>query len=756
MSGRPGNTNPRRSSEEIVYAILNFLEKNDRSVKLNDIALEIGSNTKLVQRWLKIIKDIQLKSKVTFEDKKGPKIKILHNGNNSPSDNKFGIFGMEPSSTMQSHLQNWLEEAKSKQPSIFSGTWRIVKTFEESLLVIHDPNMLKIDDPHNLLSKPTLIVDNLDGLSVTKREAFFYIMGWLTSPTLDMKKSSSIMSLDILSLLTNNLISGIFTETEVHNLNELFPLLLTDIGIINFQNSVDSEEIITFIQIIANLIDIRVNESEEIITKSQFWSTLDPIEQKMLIETETGRLLLAKINYCQLNPNSNTNWPKSKNEFKEYHVWEIITQIELGNLQVNSSEVIACLFYLDDNSNHINDILYNYIAHIINLEPKLLEIDPLQINIPSFYKLLMKINPILINMNYSSNWNWNDLGKLLAYYNQLDMQQQPLMKLLISRKANQYASSKDLKIIYDYQLIKDYLNLSMNFLPPESIINILTWNLNNGNLSNSVDLIKYTLEKDFSLNLDAISLCHLSLTFSMDFELINKLIRKYANLLSKRLLSRKYAKILKISNFLLEVLGVQYYESEGNSKALFGNTLRLVNTEINLFQIDTLQIIYNYFIQISDSKESKSRAIRSKSRKLLLEIINQNNLETHEVVDYKDLLNKIVELDVEDQHDNLFIYTYMVCIAYLLSIQRESNSYIRDNLRSSRRLIEKHLEHLEITSYGAFAKLMLVVVKNIEDVSEEQQLIKNSFPKLSIECSIDQLLRFLFIRYLIRSRTVVI
>lgn len=756
MSGRPGNTNPRRSSEEIVYAILNFLEKNNRSVKLNDIAIEIGSNTKLVQRWLKIIKDIQLKSNVTFEDKKGPKIKLLHNGSNASSDNKFGIFGFEQSSIVQSHLQNWLMEIKSKQPSIFSGTWKIVDSYEEALLVLHDPNMLKIDGPHNLLRKPSLLIDNLDGVSVTQQEAFFYVMGWLTSTAIDIKNSPRIMSLDILSLLTNNLIAGIFTETEVLNLKELFPLLLTEVGLINFDDTVDSEEIIAFVQNLANLIDNRVNESEEIITKSQFWCTLNPNEQMKLMETEVGRLLLAKINYCQLNPNSYTKWPKNRNDFKEYHVWEIITQIELSNLQVNSSEVMASLFYLDSNSNLTNDILYNYLAHLINFEPKLIEVDHTSHDIPNFYKLLMKINPILINMNYSSNWNWNDLGKLLNYYNQMDTPQQPIMKLLLSRKVNQYVSNKELKIIFDYQLIKDYLNLGINFLPPESIINILNWNLNNGNLSNSVDVINYIIEKDFSLNLDAISLCHLSLTFSMNFELTNKLIMKYSNLLSKRLLSRKYAKILKISNFLLGVLGVQDYELEDNNQTLFGNALRLVNTEINLFQIDNLQIIYDYFIQINDDKKIKSRAIRSRSRKLLLGLINQNNLKNHKVVDYKILLNKIVELDIESQHDNLFIYTYMICIAYLLSIQRESNSYIRDNLRSSRRDLEKHLEKLEITSYGAFAKLMLIVVKNIEDVSKERQLLKISFPKLSIECGIYQLLRFLFIRYLIRSRTVII
>ncbi|MFV2014274.1 MAG: hypothetical protein ACC656_02510, partial [Candidatus Heimdallarchaeota archaeon] len=346
--------------------------------------------------------------------------------------------------------------------------------------------------------------------------------------------------------------------------------------------------------------------------------------------------------------------------------------------------------------------------------------------------------------------------KLISYYNQLDVIQQPIMKLLVSRKINEYISKKELKIIYDYQLIKDYLDLEIKYFPPNSIINILSWNLNNGNLSNSVEIIKYLLKKDYKFNLDAISLCLLSLTFSMDFDLTSILISKYKDLLSKRVLSRKFANNLKISNFLLEILGLKYDELQNYNQTLFGNALRLVNTEINQFQIVNLQMLYAYFASINNRKETKSRIIRLRARKLLSKLINQNNVESQESIDYKILLNKIVELDIQYQHDDLFIYTFMICIAYLLSIQRQSNSYIRDNLRSSRRELEKQLKNLEITSYGVFAKLMLVEVKNIEEMSEERQLLKNSFPRLSIKCGINELLRFLFIRYLIRSKTVVI
>lgn len=766
MSGRPGKLSSRRSSEEIVYAILNYLEKNENSVRLNDIAVEIGSNTKLVQRWLKIIKDIQLKPNITFEDKRGPKIRLLQNGNKPSSDYKFGIYAIIPSSTIHSHLLNWLDNMESNHPSIYSGTWKLVDDTNEALLEVHDLNNIKIDGHSNLLRKPVLPVDKFDGIYISQQEAFFYVMGWLTAPSFDIQKSINLTSLDMLSLLTNNLISGIFTETEEVYLSELFPLLLTDIGVLTTYDTFDVEEIITFVQIVATLIDKRVNEFDEIITKSKFWCTLSKKEQSKLIETEVGRLLLAKINYCLLNPNSYSKWPEMRNDFKEYHVWEVITQLELNNLKTNSSEVISCLYYLDNNSNLSNNILYNYLAHLLNLEPKVVHYNGNDTRLSPFYKLLANINPILTNMTYSSSWNWNDLGILLSIYNQLDADQQPIMKMLVLRKSNQYSVMKGINIIFDYQLIKEYLSLDITNFPPNSIINILNWNLNNGDLSNSVGIINYLVNKKFVFNLDLISLCILTLTFTMDFDLSTQLYDENKEMLARRVLARKFENNLKISNYFVHILGAHYDEDEKDDQSLFENASKLIKTNISEYQISILQILYEYFLKMNHHKNKKSKDNRLMIKKLLIELLSKNESVNEESIDFKVLLTNIVELKNEFQQDDLYLYTYMICIAYLLSIQRGGNSYIRDNLRSSRRELENQLEVLDVTSYGAFAKLMLVVVKNTDEMRDEKKLLKKSFPKLlqKIDAlaerankdpiTLNQFFRFLFIRYLIRSNTV--
>ncbi len=766
MSGRPGKLSSRRSSEEIVYAILNYLEQNENSVRLNDIAVEIGSNTKLVQRWLKIIKDIQLKPNITFEDKRGPKIRLLHNGNKPSSDYKFGIYTIIPSSTIHSHLLNWLENIENNHPSIYSGTWKLVDDADEALLEVHDLNTIKIDDPHNLLRKPVLPVDKFDGLYISQREAFFYVMGWLTASSFEIQKSQNVNSLDMLSLLTNNLISGIFTETEEIYLSELFPLLLTDIGILKTYDTIDVEEIIAFVQIVASLIDKRVNESDEIITKSKFWCTLNNKEQNKLLEIEIGRLLLAKINYCLLNPNSYSKWPEMRKDFKEYHVWEVITQLELNNLKINSIEVISCIFYLDNNANLTNNILYNYLAHLLNLESKIVDFDPNETRLSPFYKLLLNISPILTNMTFVSSWNWNDLGILLSIYNSLNADQRPIMKLLVLRKCNEYSMMKGINIIFDYQLIKEYLSLDITHFPPNSIINILNWNLNNGDLSNSVEIINYLLDKKFVFNLDLISLCILTLTFTMDFDLSTQLYDENKEMLARRVLARKFENNLKISNYFIHILGAHYGEDQNEDQSLFENASKLIKTKISEYQISILQILYDYFLKVSNNKNKKSKDNRLITRKLLIELLSTTESVTEGSIDYKDLLMNIVELNSEFQQDDLYLYTYMICTSYLLSIQRGGNSYIRDNLRSSRRELENQLEVLDVTSYGAFAKLMLVVVKNTDDTRDAKILLKKSFPKLLQKIdllaertnkdpiTLNQFFRFLFIRYLIRSNTV--
>ncbi|OLS28822.1 MAG: hypothetical protein HeimC2_04230 [Candidatus Heimdallarchaeota archaeon LC_2] len=771
MSGKPGKLNPRRSSEEIVYAILNYLVQNETSVRLNDIAVEIGSNTKLVQRWLKIINDIQLNSKLTFEDKQGSKISIVRD-NSKLLDHKFGIYNTTGN---QLQLQNWITNSKSEKKIVFKGNWRIVNDLGSASLIIYDPSNISINKPDNLINKPVLPINNLGNINISKSETFFYVMGWLSSKPIFISKDKNIISMDLLSLLTNNLIAGIFRDEELNHLEELFPLLFTEIGLIDQKYvNYDLDEISIFVQSTAVIIDNNANSANRVHNKPIFWATLNKKNRRRLRDSELGRILISKINYCILNPKSHINIPGNDEDFKEYHIWEILTQFELGNLDVNSKEIEALLSYLNKDRNYVKDTIYNYLGHLFQIEPKKIETEDQKLS--SFYQLLKSISHILTNLSNVSTWNWNELGQLLAYYNQVDSANHPIIRIFLLRKLNEFINQKEIKIIFAYQLIKDYLELEIIDHSSVYLNNILGWHIYNGNLQRALDLINFELDNNFQMDQDALINSLLIATFNLDISLIKRLIQSQSLIGEVSQLSKNQMNYLEICNFMLNICKIESTEiTNFNLKPpLFTNSIVLVDNVITTIHIQILNIIQKYFLSIHNMKSSDLHETRNKYRALFMETINEVNEISDEIINHKILLNEIVSLIDIYLPENNKLYTFMISLASLLSIQQESNSIIRDKLRSTRRILEENLEPLTFYSLGAFAKLFLAIIRKLGEKrkrkgdekltltkKENQLILRNTFP---LDRSIDrlikegidsnELLQFLFLRYLIRSRII--
>jgi hypothetical protein len=211
---------PRRTSYQIVSAILDYLENTQRSVKLNDIAIAVGTNTVVIQRWLSIIHDIQRSGQLLFEDVKGSHIRLTRT-----VQNKTYSFAI---SAKEEKEYNWIEQWTSDSKLLFEGNWTYKSEDNQGDLLIQNIHDLQPFNANDLLVDPIIAMDQYDIPEITKKQAFFYVTSW-NLKLFEVDNYYPMESLEIISLLSRNLL-GPLSEIQTLNLHQVLPILVPRTG----------------------------------------------------------------------------------------------------------------------------------------------------------------------------------------------------------------------------------------------------------------------------------------------------------------------------------------------------------------------------------------------------------------------------------------------------------------------------------------------------------------------------------------------
>ncbi|MHA2252401.1 MAG: hypothetical protein ACXAD7_18690 [Candidatus Kariarchaeaceae archaeon] len=760
----------RRTAYEVVSAILEYLKNAEESVKLNDIALAIGTNTNVVKRWLGIVRNIQNTGLLVFDGAESSKIKLKETS-------RTDIFSFTVITDKIDMMEEWIRNWEKKTKSLFDGTWKHKTGLDGTDLVISEIKNISDLTVGLVADKPTIALENITP-ELSRQEVFFFLLGW-NYDFVPEHNHLLIDSLDIISLLGRNLVEDT-VKFDISKLHQVLPIFVPQVGNIKLSDLQDEsahEELELYIQDVARISYYKMDTSTKFSDRSTFWANLDFEESERLKSTNFGRLFLAKISFCLFIRNEQPQYIVTE-EIDEYHIWTVANRIERGVLNGEEHIVIKCRNYLMASNTPTLTVVSNFFSQEFSLEPRDVSGD-----LTPWYRVVSEITLPLNRIN-EEKISWIDVGFLLGLRNRLSQQEYPYIRIYILRKVTQKLSLPNTRLIYTYELLNElsYHKYVDTRIIHDSLHRLVEWTYKNGSLSDTRLLINYTNlhapNQDYYLPVDN----HLINLMNGNFEEIGRpeyyvvenfdknyqydLYLMIGNIIAlSGIKNSSYSdRIKKVSfdhmyNKLFSTQDVSYfsnliskiYNTLSSSKISTATDLELLLTsrfpELGLFESYTHSNLDDLIIRVKEDLKLNSWIKRIFNLRMTF-----HNAQS---INYRSEIKYIIDHEGELLTDiSPIISTLLIGTAYSVANVR-GRSVIRDNLRQLRIKLSDTVSDADFSSNIAFPKLYLRYLDNLETQKTDLEIINECFEEIVIpdgSINVSFLLKFLLIRDWLRDQ----
>ncbi len=462
-------SNRRRSIDELIEKLIDLIVDSDVPLKLNDIAVSLGSNTKVVQRWLQKIIYVQNASKIIVTDYYNNKYIIALNRH------KYGFKIYFQSDICD--IDYWI-----KSPyNLTDGYWIPTEMLNDADLVLINFKNYSITDNYfkEIIKYPIMGCE----VSLNRQNAYYYVLGYKIEKIFDNIQLHT--SMQTLRILGGNLISGIRNK-EYKSLFELIPLFLPKSCIPSLQEKYNKEDVFEFANNIGVIILTTFDTDFEHI--GQFWRYV--LENPNLVDylklTNLGMYVYFAMHYF-LGIDVDIEMVPNENELYMHHLWyfaSLSRQIEF------SKEHRYLLDKLLDKYIEFEDTkaIFALIKHNLydNLSIKYKELVIREYNNKNrfpytAFDIFVELSKQISSQN---NFSYVKIGWLHSFYNSLDEQIYPFIRFYILNFMNSYMIKFKVQnnvFIYNEILHLQLYNSHMRLF--KRVINLIIWNLKNHNIT---------------------------------------------------------------------------------------------------------------------------------------------------------------------------------------------------------------------------------------------------------------------------------